>query len=135
MRESMNVKKFYMSFIAKLRDDRKLEILVYSALILTAAIIFAATGGISCSGSMKSEEAAFGATEERLECILSRIAGAGKVSVMVSYSEASDSRGEILGVIVAAEGAGDGQVRSALRTAVTTALGIGPERVCVFPTE
>ena len=122
------------SFVDRLRDDKRLEILVCSSLILTAVIIFLLTGGISCD-SMKSIEARSAqeqtadslGLEARLEEILSSIAGAGSVRVMTSASG-----GEITGVIIVARGAKDPGVRTRLSIAVTTLLGIGPDRVSVF---
>lgn len=130
------------NFIAKLRDDRRLEILVYSALILTAAVIFISTGGISCRGN----EAATGVgkadkalsadrteLESRLENILQSIEGAGSVRVMAVYESGREGGvGNVKGVMVVAEGASDIGVRVRLQTAVTTVLGIDPNCVGVF---
>ena len=153
----MNVKKFYMSFIAKLRDDRKLEILVYSALILTAVIIFLSTGGISCGstgyegGKEARSSASSGATEleTRLETVLSSIEGAGRVNVMIAMTDpgrsaegafsssaersASRNASNVSGVIVVAQGASDIGVMLRLQTAVATLLRLDPGCVSVFP--
>ena len=127
------------AIIKKLRDDKKLEILVYTQLIIAVVIIFLSTGGISCDRSYRNAagsdpEASRGEAEEgieeRMESILSSIEGAGKVKVMVIGS-ASD--GAPKGVVVVAEGARDIGVRVALESAVTTLTGLDPVCVGVFP--
>ena len=142
----------------RLRDDKRLEILVYSLLILAAAVIFAASGSISCDSKASgtgSVNAASGteetALEERLEAILSSIEGAGRVRVMIrldgrsgsaSYPRLSlfsdgygndSAAGSAGGVIVVSEGAHSAEVRTRLSIAVTALLGVGPERVGIFP--
>ena len=145
-------------FTAKLRDDKKLEILVYSALILAAVVIFLSTGGISCesTGKASAGEAQASGTrsatelETRLETVLSSIEGAGRVSVLIAYSdpahgydgafsasagqkESARSASGVSGAIVVAEGASDIGVRLRLENAVTALLGLEPDRVSVFP--
>lgn len=137
----------FSGFIEKLRNNKRLEILVYSALILTAVIIFAADGGISCLGSgekggASAARAASASVEERLEDVLSSIQGAGRVRVLVcpsggggSLFDASSGYGETnaySGAIIVAEGANDLLVASRLREAVMTALGLDASSVCVF---
>lgn len=140
----------FSGFIEKLRSNRRLEILVYSALILTAVVIFAADGGISCLGSReKGGASAMGASssrtsvEERLEDVLSSMEGAGRVRVLIcpsgeagsslfDISSGSEGRGAYSGAIIVAEGAKDLLVASRLREAVMTALGLDAASVCVF---
>lgn len=85
--------------VERLRDNKKLETAVYAILAIAAAVIFFAWGGISCDkgkgaapeAEKPEENAALSerALEERLEAILSRIDGAGKVSVMITYDSGS----------------------------------------------
>lgn len=91
--------------IAKLRDDRKLELTVYAAFILLALIIFALSGGISCGetnldssyarlpGNTNDTNSALDESriEARLAQILSGIRGAGKVEVMVVIGANNES--------------------------------------------
>ncbi|MCR5809628.1 MAG: hypothetical protein K6G56_08760 [Clostridiales bacterium] len=100
----MKKESIFGSFIEKLRDNRKLEIAVYAALILTAAVIFVLSGGISCEGKERSEtpEAVEiqqprdpeETLEARLERILGGISGAGRVRVMVTFETETASSGE-----------------------------------------
>lgn len=162
----------YSAFINKLRDNKKTEILVYSLLILAAAIIFVTTGGISCDRGRAVETTQEDASqdagyderelEKRLEAILSRIDGVGRVSVMItcerdepsgdgkrSVTDAdkaligysmpperetaqSSKASSVRGVIVVAEGASDIRVRVELQTAVMTVLGVELDAVSVF---
>ena len=89
----MEKKSLFSSFIIKLRDNKKLEIALYAALAALAAVIFLASGGISCNGNApapKAEPAAVTeadperALEARLEAILERIEGAGEVCVLIT---------------------------------------------------
>ncbi len=156
----LGIGKLIEGIVKRLRDDRRLEILVYSALILTAVVIFAVSGSISCEGrtskgGYEGASSASGASderelEERLAAILSRIEGAGSVSVMVKLEPAGEgassrgfgllasdreyeAEGSVCGVIVVAQGAHDAKVRVMLSAAVTSLLGVGPDRVSVFP--
>lgn len=135
-------------FAGKLAGNRRLEMLVYCALILTAAVIFAAAGGISCGGSANgaSEKEALPEGDElesRLGAVLSSIEGAGRVRVLLTRersagasgafaSAAYEENGPVNGVIVVADGARELIVASRLREAVVTALGIDASRVSVF---
>ena len=93
----------FEGFIAKLRDNIRLELAVYAAILAVAAVIFAATGGISCNGKQRARaeepaaqnaDAAAFRNEEQIEAalegILSGIAGAGRVKVMIAYGSTSE---------------------------------------------
>lgn len=144
-------------FIEKLRSNRRLEILVYSALILTAVIIFVSSGGISCS-SIRGEAASSAVRtdsrsglESRLESVLSSIEGAGRVRVLIcpaekdepssgglfgsSVSETGAAGAPYVGAIIVAEGAGDLMTASRLREAAMTVLGLEAGSVSVFAME
>ena len=145
------------AFVERLGKDRKLEVFVYCALILTAVIIFLASGGISCSGGAKNEassgqQSTASELEQRLAEMLSSMAGVGEVRVLLTYDTVSpgaglyggsglalfgssggtERSGVVSGVMIAAEGAEDIGTAVRLRDAVTTLLGVEPSRVCVF---
>lgn len=78
--------------------------------------------------------------EARLENILSKINGTGKVNVMITYTSseaaASNSSDTVtlkpLGAVVIAEGAENLEVRIKIQQAVQTALGIEAHQVKIF---
>ncbi|MBO4563533.1 MAG: hypothetical protein J5772_07975 [Clostridia bacterium] len=158
----------FTGFVNRLRDDKRLETAVIASMLIAALAIFLLSGGQSCSArtetAAKTENTASSFTEERelesrLEEILSRIDGAGRVRVMITYGteadpEAGESRksdlfsgsyGEVKtqvssappvrGVIVVAEGARDIKVRIELEAAVMTVLGTEPAKIGIFPME
>lgn len=69
-----------------------------------------------------------GGTEEQLCAVLSSIDGAGMVEVLVEY----DSRDDVKGVIVLAEGAGNPVVANNLTKGVATLYSIPVSSVIVF---
>ena len=89
--------KLLSNVVSRLKGNKKLETIVYSVLLLFAAVIFFASGGISSCGRKdgepkenESDEYSEGYESEdslgsRLEQILSSIDGAGKVRVMICY--------------------------------------------------
>lgn len=79
-----------------------------------------------------------GGEEARLSSVLSAMAGAGRVELVVRWSEsAASSSGERtpLGAVVVAQGASDIGVRLKLTRAVTTLLDLPPGAVEVFAME
>ncbi len=97
----MGKRTIFGGFIEKLRDNKRLEMMVYAALIAAAAVIFIAGGGISCVGDRgetpaREPEPQTGAAESeleaRLESILSSIEGTGEVRVMITY----ENKGELI---------------------------------------
>ncbi|MDR0896718.1 MAG: hypothetical protein LBN04_02555 [Oscillospiraceae bacterium] len=85
------------------------------------------------------------ALEMRLSRVLSQMAGAGRVEVVIHYAPAAatassswlsgetpDAGGEPLGVVVVAEGAGDLMVRIELAQAVQTLLRLPADAVEIF---
>lgn len=69
-----------------------------------------------------------GGSEEQLCSILSSIEGAGQVEAMLEY----DQRGQVSGVIVLAEGAGNAVVANNLTKGVATLYSIPVSSVIVF---
>lgn len=92
----------FTSLIEKLRDNKRLETSVYAVLIAVVLIIFVSTGGISCpwrkddntkaplSEPEESPADEYKELENKLEDILSRIDGAGKVRVMITYDSGTE---------------------------------------------
>lgn len=103
MKTSEKSNSIFAGFVDALRKDRRLELAVYAALIIAAFIIFAATGGISCTKgglgnnagtadyvntavySDEPMQRSESETEKRLQSILEGISGAGRVEVMISF--------------------------------------------------
>ena len=69
-----------------------------------------------------------GGSEEQLCSILSSIEGAGQVEAMLEY----DQRGQVSGVLVLAEGAGNAVVANNLTKGVATLYSIPVSSVIVF---
>ena len=70
---------------------------------------------------------AAGSVEERLAHVLSQIAGAGQVEVLVTEGDQG-----VLGVLVVADGAQELSVRTELMRAAMTALDVPADAVEVF---
>ena len=98
-----------------LKSARKIEILILFATICVLLVLWMSGDG---AGRMDSEET-------RMERILSRIEGAGRVSVMISQG----SDGETEGVVVAASGADDLRVMLEIQRAVRTLTGLELDRI------
>ena len=97
-----------------LRSARKIEILV---LVIMLCVLFVLSLGGETTPDAVSEE-------ERLEHILSRIDGAGDVSVMLSRDEQG-----IRGCVAAATGAEDMRVMLEMQRALRTLTGLDLERI------
>lgn len=84
------------------------------------------------SGEETGEEDAYPPTqlEARLEAVLSRVEGAGRVKCMIREEE-----GVIAGVLIVAEGAKDISVRLCLQSAVCTLLGVENAKISVVEME
>ncbi len=82
-------------------------------------------------GAMEERAPAQTQDEQRLERVLSAMAGAGSVSVAIHY----DGDALPCGAVIVAQGAQDAAVRIRLSGAVTTLLGLEADRVAVYPSE
>lgn len=101
---------------------------------------------ISEGGADAAESVETAVTQEelRLKEILSTIKGVGQVNVMVTYrkeetatvfsstSDPSGEPGQVMGVIVTAEGAGSPVVKSSIISAVSAVFDISQANVVVF---
>lgn len=85
-----------------------------------------------------SQEASKGELEEKLEHVLAAMEGVGEVKVMITIKEsASDlfsdekEEGEVLGVVVVAQGAGNATIDSKIMTAVKALFGIEAHKISI----
>lgn len=93
--ESGSVKNALTRLYERMKSDKRFELLVYGALILTMVVLFI----ISPSGektkssgddvAKQHEQNDIEELEERLEAILGSIRGAGRVRVMITYDTSS----------------------------------------------
>lgn len=68
--------------------------------------------------------------EKRIESILSKISGVGRVSVLLTYAEDT-----LEGTVIVSEGAGDAKVKSSIINAVEAVTGLGKHKIQVYPME
>lgn len=106
-----------MHFIETLRSARKLELFILLA--VTAILLVLALGG-GGDGAQTQTEA-----EARLAGLLSKIEGAGKVSVMLRQ----DGDGSCSGAVIATEAADEIGVVLQLERAVQTLTGLELDRI------
>lgn len=99
-----------------------------TALLISAIAILALNLLLSDTDGRKQVLDGNGGTEEKLCSVLSSIEGAGSVEVMVEY----DSRDQVKGVIVLADGAGSPVVEKKLTDGVATLYDIPVSSVIVF---
>ena len=99
-----------------------------TALLIAAIAILALNLLLSDTDGRKQVLDGNGGTEEKLCSVLSSIEGAGNVEVMVEY----DSRDQVKGVIVLADGAGSPVVEKKLTDGVATLYDIPVSSVIVF---
>ncbi len=88
--------------------------------------------------SFVSEQRAKGEMEDKLEQVLMAMEGVGNVKVMITLKEsASDlfseetEEGEVLGVVVVAEGAGRAEVDAKIMTSVEALFGIEAHKISI----
>lgn len=68
--------------------------------------------------------------EKRIETILSKIAGVGDVSVLLTYAEDS-----LEGTVVVSQGAEDMKVKANIVNAIEAVTGLGKHKIQVYPME
>ena len=66
--------------------------------------------------------------EKRIESILSKIAGVGDVSVLLTYAEDS-----LEGTVVVSQGAEDTRVKANIVNAIEAVTGLGKHKIQVYP--
>lgn len=112
----------FSRIMQELRGARRLEIFLAIALAAVAALTIMGDGGTD--GAQTTLEA-------RMERTLSAIEGAGEVKVLINEGDA----GEIMGVLVVAEGAGDMRVYLSLQSAVSALVDIDVSRIEIVKME
>ena len=106
--------------LERLRGVRHIE---WLALIMILAAVVLTAGGAESGGTEAT------ALERRMESVLSCVAGAGRVRVLVNEGDRADAPS---GVLVVAEGAGDVRVRLELQQAVQALLGVETAQIEVL---
>lgn len=99
-----------------LKGARRIEVLIIAAMVCTLLVLTLNDRGAQPSGNED---------EKRMQQILSRIDGAGQVSVMI----ASDADGVHRGVVVTSSGAEDVRVMLELQRAVRTLTGLDLDQI------
>ncbi len=113
-------------FVQRIKGIKNIKIIAVIFIIAIALIIYSTVSTASkddgsAVNSYASEE------EIRLAGILSNVSGAGDVQTMITSSD-----GKIVGVLVIAEGATNPLVRLRLVEAVSGALGVDDDIICVL---
>lgn len=108
----------------------KAPLIVALVVACIAVLLYVAIGGVSCSSKTTSTAKGSSQTslENSLSAILSQIDGAGETDVLIT----TDSHGDLVGVIVVSQGAGDNRVAVLLMRAVATATGATPDQIDIF---
>ncbi len=114
------------SVLKKLRGVKNIQIIALIFIIAVGLIIYSSVATAkandrSDTASVMTEE------EQRLSAVLSSIEGAGRVESMITFRD-----GNIVGVIVIAEGAESITVRLKLLDAAACALGVSKQIVNVY---
>jgi len=81
------------ALLVKIKSNRKLEILIYAGVVLLAVgLYFSGTGGKAepASAAAQTQPAAKDDLEQKLIRVLSRIRGAGRVEVLITYETSSE---------------------------------------------
>ena len=106
----------------KIKGIKNIKIIALIFIIAISLIIYS-----SVATSKQTEKTVQNEDELRLASILSSIDGAGEVETMISKSS-----GEIVGVLVIADGASNPLVRLRLLQAASSALGVDSDVVSVL---
>lgn len=101
---------------------------VVVAFLAVAVYLLCNLGSCTSGGKVTSSLWKTSSSTDQLGDILSNIEGAGATDVLVTY----DAAGQLVGVIVVAEGGGNQQVVVKLLRAVQTATGATLEQIDIF---
>lgn len=118
------------SFIKRLLQIRHIKVIVCVFILAVVLLIVGLTIDNKADEPAATTITTMTDSESRLAATLSKIEGAGAVSVMITYKANASS--DVQGVIVVAEGAKNIGVRIKLTQAVITALNIKGDMVEVF---
>lgn len=119
--------------------DKKIENLIFLLILLIITLIamnsilteekHEETENTTLVGAeLASAEDVSSSLEKRIETILSKIAGVGKVSVLLTYAEDS-----LEGTVVVSEGANKAEIKSNIVSAVEAVTGLGKHKIQVYP--
>ncbi len=114
------------SVIKKLRGIKNIQIIALIFIIAVGLIIYSSVTTAN-RGTSDGTNSVMTAEEQRLSAVLSSIDGAGTVEAMITSRD-----GDIVGVIVIAEGAESITVRLKLLDAAACALGVSKQIVNVY---
>lgn len=106
----------------KIKGIKNIKIIVLIFIIAIALIIYS-----NVATTKQSEQTFQNDEEARLSSILSSVEGAGEVETMITKSS-----GQVVGVLVIADGANNPLVRLRLLQATSSALGVDSEIVSVL---
>lgn len=129
--------KIFEKFLNKSGKEKILIVVLIGVLMLVAAI--PVKSGSSSSGGLggETDEAAQEAIsdydvymEQRIEKLLGEVEGVGKVNVMVTMGQTDEKTVE--GVVIVAEGGGNGLVASNITSALEALLGIPAHKIKVL---
>lgn len=112
--------------VKKLKSIKNVRIIALVFIIALGLIIYS-TVSATKEEDVKSTVQTQNEDEARLSSILSNINGAGEVESLITESD-----GKIVGVLVIAQGADNPLVRLRLVQAVSSALGVDEDIVCVL---
>lgn len=117
------------AIVKKLKSVKNIRIIAVVFIIAIALIIYSSVAASreSQSVSQSQPQSVQNEDEQRLSNILSQIDGAGQVQTMITKSD-----GQIVGVLVIADGAKNPYVRLKLMQASATALGVGEDVIDVL---
>ena len=123
-----------LSFLKEKKNKYIIWILL-GVLVLVMAI---PTGNTTEKSNVDSNTNVQGDLEERLENVLSSMEGVGEVEVMITTQEKENSlfetenvEGEVLGVVVVAQGAGTATVDKKILEAVEALFGIEAHKISI----
>ncbi len=131
----MKIKKIFETTKSSLRSLSKKDIAV--CLAVACVVIILAFGSANIRGNDKSAQSNTPASvnehstefEQRLSEILSKIDGAGNVSILINRRDSSD---EIIGAVILFEGTDIPETRIKLQLAAQTALGVEAAKIKIF---
>ena len=106
--------------------------------ILVLVMVIPTESKVTKEEAYESEQTLKGELEDKLEQVLSAMEGVGEVRVMITVKESSSElfteekeNGEVLGVVVVAEGAGNARVDSKIMDAVKALFGIEAHKISI----
>ena len=117
--------------IAKLKEVKNVEIVVAVILALVAAVAYFAVTANHAKKTQSAETASsvgMNEAEERLAETISEIAGVGEARVLIT----TDSGGELIGVVVVAQGAEKTENRIKMIRCVEKATGASVDKIEIF---